>query len=299
MELITIASRSRRRQGALLAAVFAATTLGCASAGQPPVLRNTPSSAELARAAPHLDSLGAILWTRHSAEGEATALQAYRAATLALDDALADPTWTAALEQEGDFSAKPPAVILDIDETVLDNSAYQVERMRRGERYTNSGFLDWCREERAPPIPGALAYTRLAASRGVAVFYVTNRAAEVEDATERNLESLGFPVAEGAVLPRRSASSDKADRRRAVAETHRILALVGDDLGDFLSGAKSSRAGREALADAYADRWGERWFMLPNPLYGSWSDAILGLERARPEHEQLELKLRALGIDAE
>jgi acid phosphatase len=276
---------------------LAATALGCASAGRPPVAGNSPSSAELARAAPHLDSLGAILWTRHSAEGEATALQAYRAATLALDDALADPTWTAALEQEGDFAGKPPAVILDIDETVLDNSAYQVERMRHGDRYSSPSFLDWCREERAPPIPGALEYTKLAASRGVAVFYVTNRAAEVEDATARNLEALGFPVAGGAILPRISSSSDKADRRRTVAATHRILALVGDDLGDFLSGAKSSLAEREALAEVYADRWGERWFMLPNPLYGSWSDAILGLERARPEHEHLDLRLRALGID--
>ena len=92
-----------------------------------------------------------------------------------LDRALADKTWTAALEQAGDFGSKPPAVILDIDETVLDNSESEERSIRAGVAYSEALWAEWCNQRKATPIPGALEFTKAAAAKGVTVFYVTNR----------------------------------------------------------------------------------------------------------------------------
>jgi acid phosphatase len=59
-----------------------------------------------------------------------------------------------------------------------------------------------------------------------------------------------------------------------VTERYRVLLLVGDDLGDFVSVSKLAPVDRVAVADRYADRWLERWVVLPNPSYGSWSRAL-------------------------
>jgi 5'-nucleotidase (lipoprotein e(P4) family) len=217
-----------------------------------------------------------------SLEYEATAVQAYRLAMLQLDAALKDGTWTAALEQTADASKLPAAVILDIDETVLDNSYYQARQVRDNTPFTAETWDRWCLEARATAIPGALEFTRDADKRGVAVFYITNRTANVEEATRKNLAALGFPLhaAVDTVLTRGERpewqSSPKGPRRAHVAATHRVLLLIGDDLGDFIAdaaGTPEERAGRTA---PQADWWGRRWIMLPNPTYGSWERAIIG-----------------------
>ena len=259
-------------------------------------------SAELALAAPKLDSLAGTLWLRTSVEYEAVSLQAYAAARSALDQALADPSWTAALEQASDpeRARKPPAIILDVDETVLDNSAYQVRLIRDGRRYDWDSWHAWCREARATPIPGALAFTQYAASRGVTVFYVTNRQALVTEGTIENLRREGFPLANGkqVVLTRglkEEWGSDKGTRRAEIARGYRILLLVGDDLGDFLSNARVSVPERRAAAEAHRERWGRQWIVLPNPVYGSWWDSLFGFDFALGEEQKLERRMEALG----
>ena len=232
------------------------------------------------------EGLLATLWTQTAVEYEAAALQAYRLAALQLDRALADPSWTAALEQQAqpDFDALPPAVVLDVDETVLDNSPYQARLILDDAVYSSATWDPWVREEQAAPVPGALAFTRYAAGRGVRVIYLTNRRSHLEEATRNNLARLGFPMAEGedVVITRGEreewADSDKGPRRAAVAERYRVLLLVGDNLGDFLDGVDASVAEREALAAPYADYWGTRWILLPNPQYGSWEGALFGFD---------------------
>ena len=196
-----------------------------------------------------------------------------------LDRALADTTWTAALEQTGDFGSKPPAVILDADETVLDNSESQERDVRDGAAYSEARWAVWCNERRAVPIPGALEFTRAAAAKGVTVFYVTNRDRALEQATRDNLAKFGFPLDSGrdTVLTRAErpewTSSDKSPRRSVVAQDFRILLLVGDDFGDFVQGARGTLAARKALDEANAAMWGVKWIALPNPMYGSWKTA--------------------------
>ena len=241
-----------------------------------------------------LEGLNATLWTQQSAEYRASAEQAYRTASRMLDLGLADPAWTAVPEQEGDPGDLRPAVILDVDETVLDNSAYQARLIVEGREYPD-GWDAWVREATALPVPGALGFARHAAERGVTVFYVTNRDATLEEATERNLERAGFPLAEGLDVllmrgERESWGSDKSSRRAYVAGTHRILILAGDDLNDFISVSRASIEERDRLEAEYASHWGVRWIMLPNPAYGSWERALYGFESGLSPEQRRERK---------
>jgi acid phosphatase len=269
----------------LLAAV------GCAT-------RSGAPAAPAAAAAAH-ENLNAVLWLQTSLEFEASAMQAYRLATLQLDAALGDPTWTAALEQHGDAAKLPPAVIVDVDETVLDNSYYQARLIRDNGVFANDTWDSWVAEGRATAVPGALEFSQYAAQKGVTIFYVTNRTAKLEGPTRRNLAALGFPLAAGidTVLVRGErpewSGSAKGPRRASVATNYRIVMLIGDDLGDFVVDAAGTPAERELRAAAQSEWWGRRWIMLPNPTYGSWERAILGSAKDPQAARRAALKYQA------
>lgn len=252
-----------------------ALSIGCAT-------RTPPQTAGMpAAGAPH-ENLNATLWVQTAIEYEATALQAYRLAQLQLDTALADPTWTAAIEQQGDASRLPPAVVVDVDETVLDNSYYQARMIRDNTLYSSKTWDPWVMEGKATAIPGAREFAEYAVSKGVTVFYVTNRTANLEEATRANLEAEGFPVATSVdvVLTRGErpewSASPKGPRRAHIAASYRILLLIGDDLGDFVVDPSGTPEQRETGTRPQEGWWGRRWIMLPNPTYGSWERAILG-----------------------
>ncbi len=260
----------------------------------------TTSSSEAAVGAGH-DNLNAVLWVQTSAEYAALAQQAFTTAQLALDEAIDDPTWTASVEQEqqGNFGRLPPAIVLDVDETVLDNSAYQARLIESQQPYSSESWAAWTNERAAPAIAGALDYTKEAAARGVAVFYITNRKASEEAATRDNLRALGFPVATGAdhILTRGEQegwmSSDKTARRTEVAKRYRILQLVGDNLGDFVEPEGTASERREVVAQL-KDYWGMRWIVLPNPTYGNWESALYGGDYNLSPAQQRALKIKSL-----
>jgi acid phosphatase len=215
-----------------------------------------------------------------AAERTALTRQTYRVGERMLDTALADPSWSAAVEQKQDPSGLPAAVILDVDETVLDNSSFEAQRILEDGLFETEAWNDWCRLEDALPIPGAVEFTRYAAEKGVAVLYVTNRRHEVEEATRRNLEKHGFPLdAEEDTLYTRAEreewdDDDKSGRRADIVSRYRVLLLFGDDLNDFVSGSRASLEERNALVEEYDGYWGSRWFMLPNSTYGGWEGAL-------------------------
>lgn len=244
------------------------------------------------------EKINAVLWMQTAAEYEALAMQAFNTARSLLDQALLDRNWTAALEQTGPVTGLPPAIIADIDETLLDNTAHEVRSIRRQEPFNESSWNSWVNEARAPAIPGAIEFARYAKSRGVTVFYVTNRASVVEDGTRRNLETLGFPIETFDTVftkgEKNWSSSDKGPRRAEVASRYRILLLVGDDLGDFTSVASQPLDKRSAFVEQHKENWGTRWIVIPNPIYGSWERAVLGSTQGVPEKEQLERKLKAM-----
>ena len=246
--------------------------------------------------------LNSVLWIQTAAERRALTIQIYRQAKRMLDAALEDPEWTAALEQGEGASELPPAIILDVDETVLDNSAYQAQLILENTRFETPTWHEWCRQESALPIPGALEFTQYAAERGVEVMYLTNRRHQVEEATRNNLEKRGFPLNEEVdTLYTRGEKeewdvADKSSRRADIASRYRVLLLFGDDLNDFVSGTRSSLAERDAVVGEYDEYWGSRWFVLPNPEYGGWEGALSGFQRDLSPAEQHEVKLDALKL---
>ena len=246
-------------------------------------------------AAPQDDRLNALLWTQTSAEYRTLAETTWSAASRALERALADPHWTAALEQTGDSAGLPPAVIVDVDETVLDNSPFEAESLLAGRAFERESWLAWIASASAPAVPGALAFARRADALGVTIFYVTNRDVGEEDGTRRNLARLGFPIHEetDTVLlrgERPAYVSDKTSRRAEIARSHRILLLAGDDLNDFVTGALDRPDRRIAVAREHAGFWGERWFLLPNPDYGSWERALYENDRGLSTEEKRRRK---------
>jgi len=251
------------------------------------------------------ENLNAVLWAQTSAEYKASARQAYALATSMLSIALADPTWTTVLEQQSsDLTGLPPAVILDVDETVFDNSPNQGRQIVDDADFATDTWHAWVREERAGQVPGALAFTQAAASMGICVFYVTNRRHEVEDATWNNLQVHGFPLDPDVdtILTRDELpewGSDKGTRRAHVASGHRVLLQLGDNLGDFLSGVDVDGGARAVMVTSHADYWGQRWIMLPNPQYGSWDGALIDFDFGLDRAAKRTRKLRALDTGRE
>lgn len=248
------------------------------------------------------ENLHSVLWTQTSVEFAAVTKQTYRMATFRLDEALADTGWTASLEQQemSSYGLLRPAVVLDVDETVLDNSRYQARLVLENQEYSTSTWQDWVREENATAIPGALEFVREAERRGISVVYLSNRRAATEESTRANLRALGFPVADefDAIISRGERpewdSSDKESRRIAVAERFRIIMLIGDNLGDFMSDVERSVEARREMAEQYDDYWGERWFMLPNPQYGSWEGALFDYDYSGSREDRLRAKRNQL-----
>ena len=232
------------------------------------------------------DNLNSTLWMQTAVEYRAVTIATYQTAAARLDEALMDKKWTAALEQTGAYGHLPPAVILDIDETVLDNSPFQGELIIENLTYSPDAWDQWISMAKAVPVPGAHSFIEEAKKRGIRVIYITNRKCRrragdpspcpQETDTIHNLMTMGFPEIdpqEEMLLQGEQSgwTGEKSSRRRQVGQKFRILMLIGDDLGDFISNVKQGtpeeRAERAAPFDAY---WGSKWFILPNPTYGSW-----------------------------
>jgi 5'-nucleotidase (lipoprotein e(P4) family) len=280
-------------------AVGAIAACAAACAGQPgrpePPARAARCGSEPAFAA---GGDRATLWIRNSSEFRAASETVYRAAGDALVRGLADAAWTAEPSQAGDVAALPPAVVMDIDETVLDNTEPQAEMLLNGTCFDEFPRVwdEWIAKRRAPAVPGAAEFIQAARraqdseGRAVRVFFITNRACAPragneatcpqQDDTLANFETLGLgsaTLADDLMLEgeRPEWKSEKLVRRQAVARTHRIVLNVGDDLADFLPAVRrASVAERERARCAREAYWGRRWFLVPNPMYGSWLVAL-------------------------
>jgi acid phosphatase len=253
------------------------------------------------------DNLNAVAWTQTAVEHDLIYREVYRVAGEKLGAALADPTWDALPKRdrkEPQSSKLKPAVIVDIDETVLDNSPYQARLVANGKAYDEFTWSEWCREKRAKPLPGALEFAQDAATRGVTVFYLSNRAQDLNAATLENLRADGFPVENDAVFLGLGTvvggceqnGSEKGCRRALVGRTHRVLMQFGDQVGDFVDVDSNTPEGRRAAIEPYASWIGERWFVLPNPTYGAWEPALFSNDWAQPAGERRRAKIDALRL---
>lgn len=235
------------------------------------------SAVATAPAAKSDPNLNAVVWMQTSAEYAAVATQTYRTATHSMNLALDDLNWTAAFEQTNEFQELPPAVVLDLDETVLDNSKYQARQADKGASFTDESWRQWVKEAKAGAVPGAVSFLNAAVLKGVAPIYITNRVCEPSDANDPTVQVLKanrVPYAPDRLFCR-TTGGDKSGRRKMVAERYRILLLIGDDFNDFTD-ALATQEKRAELQKLYEPLWGVKWFVLPNPAYGSWERAIGG-----------------------
>jgi 5'-nucleotidase (lipoprotein e(P4) family) len=228
---------------------------GCQASRPAPVTTPAPPAA---RTATLPDS---ISWVQRSAEYYAAVLQAYRVAT-------------ARVEQQA--SSRAPgswAVILDADETILNNLQYQIERVGLG--YSSESWAAWVRRREATPLPGAAAFLARVRALGGRIAIVTNRL-ESECADTAGLfktQKLAFDV----ILCRpEKGPSDKNPRFEAVAAGKTaagstpldIVAFVGDNILDF---PRLNQTLRQQGEPGFSE-FGIRYFLIPNPMYGSWQE---------------------------
>jgi 5'-nucleotidase (lipoprotein e(P4) family) len=202
-----------------------------------------------------------VHWFRNSAEKRAAFLQAYRQAG----------------EQIRQMAAGQPqggwAVILDADETVLDNSQYQKGLAEQHQPMRAETWAAWVNQRAATALPGAVAFTSLVHSLGGRVAIVTNRDEPLCDATRANLRSV--QIAADVVLCRTDMTSGDKNPRFAAVQNGtaapglpalRVLMWVGDNIMDFPAQTQDIRSG----SDEAFDRFGRTFIILPNPMYGSW-----------------------------
>lgn len=217
-----------------------------------------PPAPNAAQASPIPDS---IRWFRNSAEYVGTVLETYRAATARVEAASAN------------LPAGSWAVVLDADETVLDNSQYQLEQAQAHAGYSDDTWAKWVKRKEATPLPGVAAFLTRVHSLGGRIAIVTNRLQSVCADTEAVFTK--YSLAHDTILCRVDGTpSDKNPRFRAVAEGRSplgttpltIVAFVGDNILDFPGLSQGIRAQGDS---AYA-QFGVQYFLLPNPMYGSW-----------------------------
>ena len=239
---------------------------------------------------PAHDNMDAVVWLQSSTEYAGVVTGIFVAATAALEEIAR----TEANRTHG------MAIVMDIDETVLDNSRYQAQLVFDEATYESESWDNWISLRAAPAVPGVVDFIRRSQSLGFHVVFVTNRACRARPDTAEyclqkadtlvNLEEIGVDTSSTTLFlrgerpPERCRtflsaseradgkwSSDKTSRRECIRLDHDIIMLFGDQLGDFTEeqGGPYGESGRDIAAE-FGEYWGKTWFMLPNPTYGGW-----------------------------
>ncbi len=223
-----------------------------------------------------------VLYQQKSAEYRALSYQAYNIAKIRLDEYL----------KTRNDSLKP-AVVVDIDETVLDNSPWEAKCILENINYPKQ-WNEWCKSAKAKPLPGAVDFLNYAFSKNVDVFYISNRKENLKEATIQNLKTSGFPQVDKEHIFTMRSSENKKERRALVTKNHHIILLIGDNLSDFSEiFEKKSIKKRFAITDSLKREFGNRFIILPNAMYGEWENAIYDYNRIS-DKEKLLIRIKNL-----
>jgi 5'-nucleotidase (lipoprotein e(P4) family) len=224
---------------------------------------------------PAYRGLDANLFMQTAAEYRACCYQAYNLATIRLREECA-----AHKDKAGKL-----AVVLDLDETVLDNAGFQAMQLRSNLAYDQRLWDVW--EEKQGDmvglVPGAKDFILEAGKLGVVVVYISNRNDKFREQTKAMLKRLGIPIENDAQLKLATNTSDKTERRKETERDFNVLLYVGDNLRDFdekFRCRKLESRSSEELEKAIKERsdkvdetrmeWGRKWIILPNTAYGEW-----------------------------
>ena len=212
----------------------------------------------------------ATLYNYYADEYRALAYQAYNIAHDRVD----------AIRKDNPYNEKL-AIVVDIDETLLDNSPHQALMIKTDSSYPYM-WNEWCDLAKAKAVPGAVEFLQYADENDFNIFYVSNRKKKyVQESSMENLRSLGFPqVIDEHFLLRleRSESnpdpSDKQARRDEItALGFEIVLLIGDNLGDFYNDQEEKEL-RLAQVDSFKHEFGHKFIILPNAMYGNWPGSV-------------------------
>ncbi len=216
--------------------------------------------------------VGAVLYMQKAAEYRALAYQAFNIAKMQLD---ADYDKKNLKKLPKAERKMPRAVVVDIDETVLDNSPAQAFDVKNRLPFNLKSWYAWGEQRKAKAIPGAVDFLNYARRKGIKVFYVSNRDEVQKTATIDNLKAVGFPDATAETVQLRQKDSTKEPRRLAIAEKYRIVILIGDNLDDLSNiYEKKPVDARFAEVDKTREMFGRKYIVLPNAMYGTWENAI-------------------------
>ncbi|EDO25567.1 predicted protein [Nematostella vectensis] len=227
----------------------------------------------------------AAAWQQKAGEYKALCYQAYNLAHMQLDFLMQQPF------------EKPLAIITDIDETVLDNSPYQVHQALHNAEYSDPSWMEWTAKVDCDTVPGALSFLRYAKNKGVSVFYITNRLEEERSQTLKDLQRWGFPDATDAHLTMKTNTSSKELRRKKVSDEYEILLLMGDNLSDFSAVFdKKSLEERNSQVQDNIAMFGTRFIVFPNVMYGDWDGAIYKYQYNLPPKEKERIIMQFLQV---
>jgi len=216
--------------------------------------------------------VSAVLFMQKAAEFRALAYQAFNIARMQLDADFDKKNVKKLPKAERKMIR---AVVVDVDETVLDNSPHQAELIKNRMPFTGSIWTAWVNRRQAKAIPGAVEFLKYANSKGVRVFYVSNRNEAEKQGTIDNLKAVGFPDVSGETVLVRATEAGKEARRQSISAKHRIVLLMGDNLNDLSNVfERKSVDERYAEVDKTRELFGRKYIVLPNAMYGDWESAI-------------------------
>jgi 5'-nucleotidase (lipoprotein e(P4) family) len=225
----------------------------------------------------------ATLFQQTAAEYRALCYQAFNIGKFMLDADLNDKSVD-----------KHRIIVLDVDETVLDNSPFQAKSVLESTSYPVN-WDEWCNLANAEPLPGALEFLNYARANGVSIFYVTNRKDYLKEVTIKNLADMGFPHADAEHVITRSAEASKEGRRQDLMKKYHISLLFGDNLNDFAEvfEGKSVKSRFDAV-DQVSNLFGRKFIVLPNAMYGDWENALYEYSSKVNDSVKFEMRRKAL-----
>ncbi|MBS1271821.1 MAG: Lipoprotein E [Candidatus Marinimicrobia bacterium] len=224
-----------------------------------------------------------VLYQQRAAEYRALCYQAYNVAEYRLKEIL-----------EKTSAPESLAVVVDIDETVLDNSPYEAELILENIDYPER-WTEWIEETKAKPIPGALDFLSYADSAGVQIFYVSNRKVSTYSGTVENLNKWDFPQVKEDHIALRLEESSKESRRDRIDKYYKIALLVGDNLNDFSHVFENrSTHDRNTAVDLLQEEFGHRFIVMPNAMYGEWEGAIYDGDWSLTDAQKDSVRKKAL-----
>lgn len=210
-----------------------------------------------------------VLFQQTSAEYRALCYQAFNIAKASLDQILTN------------YKGKQkPAIVTDLDETIIDNSYIEASLIKAGRTYGPGDWKKWVDMAAATAVPGAIDFLKYAKSKGVTIFYISNRDTGAVNATLKNLIKLDIPDAKRENLLFMAGVSSKESRREKVESEYDIIMLLGDNLNDFTTEfEKRPISDRFLETDKAREQWGTRFIVLPNATYGEWESAVIDYKK--------------------